>query len=37
MTLSTIIMGIAIVAASAWIELSDKEYEEKRKVFENEN
>lgn len=36
MTLGTIGMGIAIVAASALLELMNNENEKERKVFENE-
>lgn len=36
MSLGTIGIGIAIVAFSAYLELMDKEYEKKRKVFESE-
>ena len=36
MTLSNIGIGIAIIAFTAWLELTDKENEEKRKVFESE-
>ena len=36
MSLSTIGVGIAIVAFSAWLELMDKEYEKEKEVFESE-
>lgn len=37
MTLSNISIGIIIIAASALLELMNKEYEEERRVFESEN
>jgi hypothetical protein len=35
MSISTIAAGIAIAAVAVLIELSDREYEEKKKEFEN--
>lgn len=35
MTLGTIGAAIAIIAASAWLELMDKEHKKEREVFEN--
>ena len=36
MTMSTIGVGIAIIAFSAYLELTNKELEKERKAFENE-
>ena len=36
MSLGTIGLGIAIIAFSAYLELMDKEYKNKKEVFESE-